>query len=185
MSKKGRDPEAIIVRWLVVLAILLIAIMYFGLTKGYAMSAFVAMIIVSFAGFFRIGYALESSWGLHESAIRTAITGSTVIVYLVLVALASFPKGPFGAGERLPAMAQTMLDSFTSVTILVITFYFGSSALVAAIGKLQRDPDGEGRTPPEPPTPNAPEHLGTPEPTTVARHDTPADRGRLRGWWRR
>lgn len=74
-----------------------------------------------------------------ESKLRSAIAGAVVVQYLVLVGtVACFENGP----DKLPPITQTLITSFTTIVGIVIAFYFGSSAYVAARRKkkIRREP---------------------------------------------
>ena len=68
---------------------------------------------------------------LSDSAIiRSTISVSIVIEYLVLVGtVALFSTNP-NEPERLPAVTQTLLTNFTAIVGVVVAFFFGSSAYV-------------------------------------------------------
>lgn len=71
----------------------------------------------------------DEHWQLTEETMRTAIAGTIVVVYLVLVGIVAF----FVVGPRdLPGITQTMVTNFTTVVGIVIAFYFGASAYVQA-----------------------------------------------------
>ena len=75
--------------------------------------------------------------------MRNAIAGSTIATYLSIVGLTTFfaLKDPKSAQE-LPAITETMIDSFQTVVMVVIGFYFTSSAVVEGI---QRHKTGKGK----------------------------------------
>jgi protein-S-isoprenylcysteine O-methyltransferase Ste14 len=73
----------------------------------------------------------DEHWQLTEETMRTAIAGTIVVVYLVLVGIVAFFV--VGPGPRdLPGITQTMITNFTTVVGIVIAFYFGASAYVQA-----------------------------------------------------
>jgi hypothetical protein len=67
---------------------------------------------VSFFGLLVLTQNNEGNWELTEENMRTAIAGTIVLVYLVLVGTVAFfvvgPKEP-------PAITQTMMTSFTTI----------------------------------------------------------------------
>ena len=65
---------------------------------------------------------------VDESSLRTALAGTVMIVYLVLVVLFSYFQ--YGSEEGMPLATQTLLTSFTSIVGVVVAFYFGASAYV-------------------------------------------------------
>lgn len=73
----------------------------------------------------------DKHWQLTEETMRTAIAGTIVVVYLVLVGIvAFFVVGP--GPEDVPGITQTMVTNFTTVVGVVVAFYFGASAYVQA-----------------------------------------------------
>lgn len=91
----------------------------------------------------------DEKWTLTEETMRTAIAGTIVVVYLVLVGIvAFFVVGP----KELPGITQTMVTNFTTVVGIVIAFYFGASAYVQAqrqktdSGKAKADEKTEDTT---------------------------------------
>jgi hypothetical protein len=90
---------------------------------------------VSFFGLLVLTQNNEGNWELTEENMRTAIAGTIVLVYLVLVGTVAFfvvgPKEP-------PAITQTMMTSFTTIVGIVIAFYFGASAYI----QVQREKSG-------------------------------------------
>ena len=91
-----------------------------------------------FFGLLNLTQANQERWELSEASIRSAIAGTIVIVYLVVVGIvAFFVVGP----TELPGITQTMVTNFTTVVGIVIAFYFGTSAYVQA----QREKKESGR----------------------------------------
>ena len=66
---------------------------------------------------------------LDEGELRSAITVSTVVTYLVMVGLVTFYQG---TNNALPELARTVIGSFTATIGVVVAFFFGSSAYVQA-----------------------------------------------------
>jgi small-conductance mechanosensitive channel len=95
-----------------------------------------------FFGLLSLTQTSPARWELKEESMRTAIAGTIVVVYLVLVGIVGFfVIGP----TELPGITQMMITSFTTVVSLVIVFYFGSSAYVQA----QREKNGSGKDGPD------------------------------------
>jgi hypothetical protein len=67
--------------------------------------------------------------GTADAALRSAIAIAVIVPYLVLVSIVAFFP-PAVEGDRLSAITQPLITSFTTVVSVVIGFYFGSSALV-------------------------------------------------------
>lgn len=101
---------------------------------------------VSVIGAGLISFALAYSWGRegsgantsNESALRSAIACAIVVQYLTLVSIvAFFSSAP--ENQRLPAITQTLISSFTTIVGVVIAFYFGASAYVQAHVRRSRN----------------------------------------------
>jgi hypothetical protein len=95
--------------------------------------------VTSFFGLLILTQKNDGRWELTEENMRTAIAGTIVVVYLVLVGTVAF----FVVGPREPpAITQTMVTNFTTVVGIVIAFYFGASAYV----QVQREKSGNGKS---------------------------------------
>lgn len=82
-----------------------------------------------FFGLLNLAQTDQERWEFSEASMRSAIAGTIVVVYLVLVGIVAF----FVVGPReLPGITQTMVTNFTTVVGIVIAFYFGASAYVQA-----------------------------------------------------
>jgi hypothetical protein len=69
-----------------------------------------------------------------DGVLRKATAGSIVVEYLVLVGTFAF----WGEGTApLPPMTALLIPSFTTIVGVVIAFYFGASAYVAARSRTQ------------------------------------------------
>jgi len=99
-----------------------------GLMNGFGVlsAGIVATAIVTFFGFLRL--TPDSPTGISDGSLRSAIAASTVVTYLVFVGSAGF----FQAKEPLPEVSRLLLTSFTTTVGVIIAFYFGASAYVAA-----------------------------------------------------
>jgi hypothetical protein len=93
---------------------------------GILSAAIVATAIVTFFGFLRL--TPETPAGIPDGSLRSAIAASTVVTYLVFVGSAGF----FQSNEQLPEISRLLLTSFTATVGVIIAFYFGASAYVAA-----------------------------------------------------
>ena len=82
--------------------------------------------LVTFFGFMTLGHSLGAGWALNKGGMRTAITAAVVIVYFFVLALAIFIQSP----DKIKPITESMLTSFTTITAVVIAFYFGSTAYV-------------------------------------------------------
>lgn len=109
---------------------------------GYVI-ALGSLTVFSFYGMW--SYEREVRGRSDSVAIRDAIATSVVLVYLVLLSWAIF----FG-GDHLPPVAEAMLPSFTSLTSVVVAFYFGSIAVTEVAKTWQHTkpaPPGPGSSP--------------------------------------
>jgi Kef-type K+ transport system membrane component KefB len=95
-----------------------------GVAVGLVITA-----ISSFLGFLMLAQSGDTRWRLTEASMRLGITGSIVVVYLVLVSLVALLQQ---GAEKLPPISQTLITSFTTIVGIVIAFYFGSSAYIEA-----------------------------------------------------
>ena len=85
-------------------------------------------------------------WQVTEETMRTAIAGTIVVVYLVVVGIVAF----FIYGPReLPGITETMVASFTTVAGIVVAFYFGSSAYLQALREKTKSGEAEPRDQPD------------------------------------
>lgn len=76
-----------------------------------------------------------------DERLRHAIAAAIVVQYLVLVGIVSYFVN--SSMEKLPAITETMLSSFTTVTSVVVAFYFGASVFSAAKNKSKVDNESE------------------------------------------
>jgi hypothetical protein len=100
----------------------------------------IATAVISFVGLLALTQPQKGIWDITEAHMRTAIAGTIVVEYLVLVATVAFLKG---GAEALPPITQTLISNFTSIVGIVIAFYFGASAYIEARAKHVR-PDEIG-----------------------------------------
>ena len=90
-----------------------------------------AVAMTTFFGIMMLGDSLGGKWSLTKGGMRTAIAGSVVVTYLFLVSFYSFVV----YGGELPAITKSLLDSFTGIVGITIAFYFGTEAVLQALGK--------------------------------------------------
>ncbi|MEL4179286.1 hypothetical protein [Roseateles sp. PN1] len=81
---------------------------------------------------------LAGAAGDYNERLRQAIAAAVIVQYLVLVGLVAFF---INSVEKLPPITETMLSSFTTVTSVVVAFYFGASAFVDSKAKAKADAD--------------------------------------------
>ncbi len=99
----------------------------------------------SFFGLLILTQPAGERWQVTEETMRTAIAGTIVVVYLVVVGIvAFFIYGP----QELPGITETMVTSFTTVAGIVVAFYFGSSAYLQALREKTKSGDAEPGDPP-------------------------------------
>ncbi len=94
----------------------------------YLSAALIITALSSFVGILALQQKGATGWELSESIVRTTVAGMFFITYIVMVALVIFWTNDASAGKQLPQITQTLLTNFTTVTGIVVAFYFGSSA---------------------------------------------------------
>jgi hypothetical protein len=70
----------------------------------------------------------SDSWSLTEQTMRTAVSGTIVFVYLVLIIYSTFNYVP----EQQSQLAATLIANFSAIVGVVIASYFGASAYIQA-----------------------------------------------------
>ncbi len=94
----------------------------------------VGVTVISFFGLLVLCQTNEERWKITADTMRTAIAGTIVIVYLVLVGTVAFiSKG------KMAEITRTMITNFTAIVGIVIAFYFGSSAYIQAQREKQEN----------------------------------------------
>jgi protein-S-isoprenylcysteine O-methyltransferase Ste14 len=63
----------------------------------------------------------------RDARLRAAIAGAVIVQYLVLVGIAAYLTKET---DHLPALTESLIDSFTAIVGIVVAFYFGSSAYI-------------------------------------------------------
>jgi hypothetical protein len=105
--------------------------------------AVIATAVIVFVGLLAVTQEKSGRWELTDAGMRTAIAGTIVLEYLVLVAIVAFFRPEMGTAQ-LPAISTTLVTNFTTIVGIVIAFYFGASAYVEAHRVTrQRDVRGE------------------------------------------
>ncbi|WMW79315.1 hypothetical protein RF679_11715 [Undibacterium cyanobacteriorum] len=111
---------------MLVIIVCLILVRYLGNPAPLAFCTPAAGVITFFALLSDRGTSLEAN-GSNNERLRQTIAAAVIVQYLVLVGIvAHFING----ADKLPPVTETMLTSFTTVTSVVIAFYFGASAFV-------------------------------------------------------
>lgn len=103
--------------------------------------------LVSFYGFIGLGVG-EKDQKISKTDIRLATVVSLITFYLALVGTVSM----FTRVQDLPEITKTMVTHFTTIIGVVIAFYFGTEAYLAAQGKSdkpkdQNKPGDDGQSP--------------------------------------
>jgi hypothetical protein len=125
------------------MALLIVATSSIGVALVYYfnLASLVALVIISdaaitFSSLLMLCHSERPEAQLSEAAMRTAIAGTIVMVYLVLLSIATVDIVP---GQHSP-LSDTLITSFTSIVGVVIASYFGASAYVQTRSKVA---DGE------------------------------------------
>ncbi len=69
-----------------------------------------------------------SNWKVTEASMRSAIAGTIVLVYLVLLGIVAFFSPTSAEGLKLHELTQTFVTNFTTLIGVIVAFYFSSSA---------------------------------------------------------
>jgi polyferredoxin len=86
----------------------------------------------------------ELDVGDHLTAMRDAISGAAIVVYLVVFSwVAFFPPG-YNTGP-LNTLTLTLITNFTVIIGIVVTFYLGTIAYVQVSERRQRQSDAARR----------------------------------------
>lgn len=95
-----------------------------SLNNGYSQIAFLAsMGVINFYGILMISNYLSGSNPLDTGEFRQAITASFVVIYLTLIILSILPN------NSISLVSNKFFDSFSNLTLLIVTYYFGSRSL--------------------------------------------------------
>jgi hypothetical protein len=129
---------------LVGMMLLIVAASSIGLWLIYYIreTAIGALIVISdaaitFSGLLMLCHGESSEAPISEAAMRSALAGTIVIAYLVLLSIATQALLPEQAHSTI---SDTLITSFTSIVGVVIASYFGASAYVQTRSKIA---DGE------------------------------------------
>jgi hypothetical protein len=109
-------------------------------TFAYTAAIF-AIGYVSFVGFLNISRALRGSPGAFQDGdVRLALTCAFVAVFFALLSFYAFTLD-----EPTP-FAQQIIDSFLTITVIVVGFYFATTGAIELFKIRER---GRARTPEE------------------------------------
>lgn len=124
---------------LVGMALLIVAVSSIGywLMYRFQNTAIVALIVISvaaitFSSLLMLGHGEGPEAPISEASMRSALAGTIVIVYLVLLSIATQALLP----EAHSAISDTLITSFTSIVGVVIASYFGASAYIQTRSKV-------------------------------------------------
>ena len=125
----ARTALSLLGLWLVTYLLILLP---FGPVRTYRISgvgilsaALVATSIITFFGFLKLSTRPDT---VRDDSLRSAIAASTVVTYLVFVGSVAL----FETAADVPEISRILMTSFTTTVGIIIAFYFGSSAYVAA-----------------------------------------------------
>lgn len=113
---------------LILLNCLVIGIVYYLSNGAYLSIALIATAVTTFASLIVLCQNDPLNWVLSEQIMRTAISGTIVLVYLVLISFATFNFLP----DQQSSLTGTLITNFSSIVGVVIASYFGASAYVQA-----------------------------------------------------
>jgi len=138
-------------RILVWMALLIVAASSIGLAVVYlfniaelVMFVIIADGAITFSSLLLLSHGEGHEASLNEAAMRSAIAGTVVVVYIVLLGIATVELGH----EKHTAMSETLINSFTTIVGIVIASYFGASAYVQT--RTQAADRDKSATPPAP-----------------------------------
>ena len=103
--------------------------------------------LATFVGFFAVTYGPQLA---IERAMRNSITASVVAMYLATVGIVTFWQlvrpDPSQPSPDLAPLTKIMVESFQTVVMVVIGFYFTSSAVVEGVARAKT---ADGKVPGE------------------------------------
>ncbi len=83
----------------------------------------------TFYGMMSLGDAIGGRWSLNKSGMRTAIAATVIVTYLYMVTVNTFVVPP----KEMAAITKALIDSFTSVVTVTVTFYFGAETVLQVL----------------------------------------------------
>ncbi len=89
--------------------------------------------VITFVGMLIMANYASQTFGIERGEMRTAITASIIVVYIVLISFLTFTTETLSEQP----LATTVIQHFTYVVEIVIIFYFASKAVTEAINKLK------------------------------------------------
>jgi len=104
-------------------------------SQAYAYTAAIFAIgFISFIGFLNISRALRGTPGIFQDGnVRFALTCSFVAVFFALLSFYSF------TADRPTPFAETIINNFLTVTVVVVGFYFATSGAIELFRIRERD----------------------------------------------
>jgi len=101
-----------------------IALLYFFTSIGNLFAAIASIGIVTFIGVLALADYVSIEHSISTGEMRSAMTASITVVYLVIVALA------FSGNQDESDTASKVIEHFTWVMGIVVIFYFGSKGVL-------------------------------------------------------
>jgi hypothetical protein len=125
---------------LVGMALLIVAASSIGfwLMYHFELTSISVLIIISvaaitFSGLLMLCHGESSEAPISEAAMRSALAGTIVIVYVVLVSIST---QALLVQQDHSTISDTLITSFTSIVGVVIASYFGASAYIQTRSKV-------------------------------------------------
>jgi len=131
MKSHSMLPILLTMAFLVMLVNCISLVLNYTTSWSTAPLAIISTATITFVSLVMLCERDSPSGALSEQTMRTAISGTIVVVYLVLISYATFNFIP---GQQSP-IAGTLITSFTATVGVVVAFYFGASAYVQARSK--------------------------------------------------
>lgn len=85
--------------------------------------------IINFYGVMLISNYLSGSNQLDTGEFRQALTALFVVIYLVIITISLVPN------NNIQLLENKFFDSFSQLTLFIVTYYFGSRVIQDWIGK--------------------------------------------------
>lgn len=97
---------------------------------GFSLVGFLFWIgIINFYGIMLISNYLSGSNPLDTGEFRQAITASFVVTYIAIITISLAPN------NNVQLLENKFFDSFSQLTLFIVTYYFGSRVIEDWIGK--------------------------------------------------
>lgn len=100
------------------------------LNAGFSLVGFLFWIgIINFYGLMLISNYLSGSNPLDTGEFRQAITASFIVTYIAIITVSLVPN------NNIQLLENKFFDSFSQLTLFIVTYYFGSRVIEDWIGK--------------------------------------------------